>query len=123
MNKTTGLLKLENMEFYAYHGVLDEERKIGGYYTVSLTLELDITAAINTDNLEHTINYAQVYEIAKEQMAIKSKLIEHIAGRIAKTLLTEFDQLESVEICLTKINPPVNADLPKASITLKLNQD
>ena len=120
---TLGKLKLEDLEFYAYHGVLDEEQKIGASYFVTLTLVLDITAAMRTDNLEYTIDYSKVYYITKEQMQIKSKLIEHVAGRIGNALLSEFEQLESVEVCLSKINPPLNAHVPKASITVKLLQD
>ena len=122
MEGNIGILRLDNMEFYAYHGVLDEERKIGALYVVSLALELDVSAAMETDNLEHTIDYSRVYGLVKEQMKIPSKLIEHAAGRIAKVLLECFDMLLRVEICLTKIRPPINADLPQSSITLKINQ-
>ena len=123
MKNTTGQLQLENMEFYAYHGVLPEEQKIGAYYYVSLSLEFDATAAIRTDNLEHTIDYSKVYEVTKAEMAIPSKLIEHVAGRIGSKLLELFNEIIKLKVSVKKMSPPVNGNLPSSCIMLNFERE
>jgi 7,8-dihydroneopterin aldolase/epimerase/oxygenase len=114
-----GKILLEEIEFYAYHGYFPEEQKIGGKYLVNIELEADFGHAARTDNLESTINYAQVYEIVRSEMNISSKLIEHVAGRILKAMFDEFERLDFARIKLTKVNPPVEGQLKSVAIILE----
>lgn len=116
-------ISLSKMKFYAFHGVLDEEQKIGGNYEVSIELYTNLKPALKSDNISDTIDYAIVYALVKKEMTKPSKLIEHLAGRIGKTLLKKFEQLNAVGVTVEKIAPPVNGDLPCASVTLKLCRD
>ncbi len=75
-------IELKGMTFFAYHGAMEQERKVGNSFVVDLHLFLDLTPAATSDNLEDTVNYASVYELVKEEMAIPSNLLEHAAGRI-----------------------------------------
>lgn len=111
---------LRNMHFIAYHGVLPQESVIGNEYVVNLTLSVDIHKAMQTDDLNDTINYAEVYETVKAEMLQTSKLIEHVAGRIAHRLLDDFPPIKSVEILLEKLNPPMGADIHSAAVHLTL---
>jgi dihydroneopterin aldolase len=109
---------LEAMRFYAYHGVMPQERKVGNYFIVDLTLVAPLEKAVESDNLEDTINYAAVYEVVKNQMDVPSNLIEHVGGRIIRTLKERFSQLMEVELKLSKLNPPFNGDIYSASVIL-----
>ena len=108
------------MHFFAYHGVLPQESVMGNEYVVNLALQVDISQAMQTDEISDTVNYAVVYQVVKEEMQQPSKLIEHVAGRIAKRLLHDFPQISRVEILLEKLNPPMGADIHSAAVRLVL---
>ena len=83
-------ITLDSLRFYAYHGAEPQEAIVGSWYTVDVSMQTDATQAILTDELGGTINYAKVTQIIKQQMLIRSALIEHVAGRIANALITNF---------------------------------
>ena len=108
------------MHFYAYHGVLPQERIVGGDYTVSVEAETDVTAAIATDNVEQTLNYAALYEVVKHEMLIPSNLLEHVAARIGKAIMDNFPQVQALDLTVTKQNPPMGADCQGAGVKLHI---
>lgn len=114
----TTKIRLEEMRFYAYHGVLPQETKVGNHFIVNLTLTAPLERAVRSDDLEDTLNYADVYAVVKEQMEIPSKLLEHVAGRILYALKEHFPRLTAVELTLSKLNPPFGGDLRSASVLL-----
>jgi len=106
------------MKFYAYHGVGEQETKVGNHFTVDLSLTAPLEDAVKSDKLEDTINYALVYAIVKEEMAIPSRLLEHAAGRILHSLKKQFSQLTAIEIELAKLTPPFGGDVHSAAVVL-----
>ena len=100
-------IELRGLTFFAYHGVLPEERQMGNTFVVDLVLDTDISRAACTDELSDTVNYAEVYEVVKREMEIPSLLLEHVCGRIATELLDAFSALSRVRVCVTKKNPPI----------------
>lgn len=113
---------LDNMHFYAYHGVGEQETLIGNEYIINLRLQVDITQAAATDCVEDTVSYADVHQAVKEEMTIPSKLLEHVAGRIVRRLLNDFPAIQQVEIKLAKRNPPMGADIEVAGIEICSNR-
>ncbi|MDR1527248.1 MAG: dihydroneopterin aldolase [Dysgonamonadaceae bacterium] len=111
-------IELKNMTFHAFHGVSAQERKVGTTYTVDLKFGFDFRQAIETDHLNDTVNYASVYAIVKEEMAIPSHLIEHVAGRIVRHIRSAFPQIETIEIRLAKQNPPFGGDIREAAVVI-----
>lgn len=109
---------VEGINVFAYHGCLLEEAKIGTHYTVDVVMETDFSEAAKTDDLTKTIDYVIVYNIVKEQMAIRSKLIEQVGQRIIDKLKQEFSTLHKVEVKVTKHNPPMNGNVEKVSIVI-----
>ena len=97
------------MKFYAFHGVLPQENLVGAYYYVDLKLKTDFTHAAETDELEGTVSYADIFTVVKEEMAIPSKLLEHVCQRIASRILEDFPAIEAIDIRLYKENPPMGA--------------
>lgn len=114
----TTKIELEEMRFYAYHGVMPQEARVGNNFIVNLVLAAPLEQAVRSDELDDTINYAAVYEVVKEQMDIPSKLIEHAAGRILYALKERFPRLTAIELKLSKLNPPFGGDIHSASIIL-----
>ena len=109
-------IELKGMIFHAFHGISQQERKVGNTYTVDLKFELDIEKAAETDNLKDTVNYASVYALVKEEMAIPSNLIEHVTNRIVRHIRTDFPQIKTIEIRLAKQNPPFGGDIREAAV-------
>jgi len=114
-----GKIVLNDIRFYAFHGVSSQETKVGNYFIINLIIEASFDDAVANDKLECTINYAEVYEYVKKEMEIPSKLLEHAAGRILNTLKKKFPQIKGIEISLSKQNPPLGGDIKSASIILK----
>jgi len=111
---------LKEMRFYAYHGVLPQERRVGGEYSVTLRVETDLSEAMESDQLEATVNYAELYELVKREMLVPSKLLEHVAGRIAKAVMDNCPQVKGLELKVMKLNPPMGADCQGAGVELKI---
>ena len=109
---------IEGIKSYAHHGCMKEEALIGGNYIVDVCLEADLNKPSKSDKLRETIDYVIVYEIVKKEMAIRSKLIEHVAKRIADKLKNKFPKTASIEVKVTKLNPPIPGEVEKVSIVI-----
>ncbi|MDR1810994.1 MAG: dihydroneopterin aldolase [Prevotella sp.] len=109
-------IMLENMVFHAEHGVSRQERLVGNTFVVSLKIKADLSAAMATDNLEDSVNYATVFDVVKKEMSQPSQLLEHVAGRIIASLKLHFPQIEAIELKLSKQHPPLGGQADAASI-------
>ena len=111
-------IELKKMFFHSYHGVTDQERIVGNAYRVDLKLFLDLSKAIESDKLNDTLNYADIFYLIKDEMNIPSDLIEHITGRIVRKIKERYPQITKIKIRLTKINPPVEGEMKEAAIII-----
>jgi len=111
-------IELKKMLFYAYHGVMEQEQIVGNTYRVDLKLFLDLSKAIQTDNLEDTVNYADIFSLVKEEMAIPSRLLEHVAGRIIQKIKQNYNCISKINIRLAKINPPLQGEVLEAAVII-----
>ena len=122
MKITQSSILLHDMRFYAYHGVMEQERRVGGEYLVSLQVETDLSRAVNSDSVADTINYAQLYDVVRHEMAEPSQLLEHVAGRIGQRVLDRFPQVTALTVSVTKCNPPMGADSKGASVEMRIEK-
>ena len=122
MKITQSSIRLHDMRFYAYHGVMEQERRVGGEYLVSLQVETDLSRAVNSDSVADTVNYAQLYEVVRCEMAEPSQLLEHVAGRIGQRVLDHFPQVMALTVRVTKCNPPMGADCKGASVEMRIEK-
>jgi dihydroneopterin aldolase len=111
-------ISIEGIETYSYHGCLKEETVIGGHFRVDVHIDMNANQAILADELSGTADYVIVNKVVREQMAIPSKLIEHVAGRIMMALNREIAGEKVIEVKVIKYNPPVNSQIGQASVTL-----
>lgn len=112
-------IEVNGIKIYAFHGCLPEEEKIGGQYLVDVMLNTNFGEAAHTDDLEKTIDYCVVNKIVEEEMAIRSKLIEHVGQRIVNRLKSEINTIKLVRLKLTKICPPINGDVQNVAIIIE----
>ena len=113
-----GLIEIEGMEFYAYHGHFKEEQVVGNKFLVNVSIETDCEKAAKSDLLEDALDYQKVYELIKTEMERKSFLLENICSRILDRLYEEFHSISKVTIKVSKINPPMGGQIKKVSVTL-----
>lgn len=113
-----GIIELEGMRFWAHHGCLEKERKDGNLFLVDFKGELNVAKASLSDELEDTVNYGIVYDIVKEEMSVPSNLLEHVAGRIVRSIAEKLPEFESFSIRVSKRNPPVDGPVAWSRATL-----
>lgn len=114
-----GLIHIEGMEFYAFHGHYEEEQIVGSRFLVDLTLETDMEKPAMSDNLRDAVNYQQAYAIIKAQMDKKSHLLENIASRIMDAIWSEMTGIKKARIKVSKMNPPVGGKVNSVSVIME----
>jgi len=117
--RNMSLIHIDGMEFFAFHGCFAEEQLIGNKFRVDIKLKADTQFAQQTDDLSKTVNYQQVYHVVKREMAIKSKLLEHVGNRIITAIYREFPQVEHIELKISKLNPPLGGKIDAVAVTLE----
>ena len=113
-----GLITVEGIRVFAYHGHLPEEAVLGGHFIINVWVEVDTVEVEKTDDLKHTVDYVKIIAIVKEQMAIRSNMIEHSAKRIVDAILT-LHKVKKVTVEVEKVLPPIDATFDKISVTSK----
>lgn len=114
-----GKVLVENIKVYAYHGCLSEETSIGSDYLVNVSVNADLSRAASSDKLSDTVDYVHINKIVKQEMAIASKLLEHVAKRISNRIFSEIGTVEKTKVSVSKINPPIGGDVEKVTVCLK----
>ncbi|SDR74025.1 dihydroneopterin aldolase [Formosa sp. Hel1_31_208] len=115
-----GIIKVENIRVFAYHGCLKEETKIGSDYRVDLKVKANLLASAKTDELSDTVDYVLLNNIVKEEMQQASKLLETVAQRILKRIFKEDHLVKKATVSVSKLNPPMGGDVE--SVTIKMTE-
>ncbi|MDR2413560.1 MAG: dihydroneopterin aldolase [Odoribacteraceae bacterium] len=113
-----GIIEMEGMEFFAYHGCYDTERLVGNKFIVHVTLITNCDKATVSDNIHDTLNYLSAYEIVAREMKTPSRLLEHVARRVLEALHDTFPELLRATVKVSKLNPPLGGKVAATSVTL-----
>ena len=113
-----GIIQVNNIKLYAFHGCLDEEGKIGSEYSVDVEIKANLKKSSRTDELEETVDYVHLNRIVKEEMAIRSKLLEEVAQRILDRIFKEISRVKKAKVSVAKINPPIGGNVEEVVIIL-----
>lgn len=113
---------LNDLRIYAMHGVGEQENIVGNSYIINIELDADYSKAAVNDCLDFTVSYADVYELVREEMAVPSKLLEHVSYRIASHILERFELVSAVSVSLMKENPPMGADIASCGVRITLER-
>lgn len=116
-----GKIILENIRIYSNHGCLDEEALIGSDYVVDLEIDADLSKSAQTDELNDTVDYVHLNKIVKEEVSIRSKLLEKVAERVLQRVGNEIPMVSYAKVKLSKMNPPIGGNVEKVSIILEKN--
>lgn len=113
-----GIIKVENIRVFAYHGCLKEETRIGSDYRVDLEVKCNLQTSAETDQLNDTVDYVLLNRIVKEEMYLPSKLLETVAKRILNRILSEEQKVKKATIYVSKLNPPIGGDVEMVTIKM-----
>ena len=122
MQLVEGYVFLRRVRFHAFHGVMAQERQVGGDFLMDLRVGYPLEKAMESDEVGNTLNYATLYDLVRNEMQVPSKLLEHVAGRIVKEIKETFPQVSSIDLTLTKQNPPMGADCDGAGVEIHLKR-
>lgn len=111
-----GIIEIENMEFFSYHGCFKEEKIIGNTFLVTLTLEVDMDKASASDNIADALNYQTAYNVVAVEVLKPSNILEHVACRILDALYAQFSILHKATVKVSKLNPPMGGKIEKVSV-------
>jgi dihydroneopterin aldolase len=114
-----GRIEVNGLRFYSHHGCMEQETKIGGNYQVDVVITADLRPSASSDDLGDTVDYCGVHKIVAREMAIPSKLIEHVGQRIVDGLKAELKLAQEVEVKVTKFSPPIEGDCASVAVVMK----
>jgi len=112
-------IHVRGIRCYAYHGCMEEEARIRGHYTVDVAIDTDFSKAAASDELIDTVDYCAVQQIVEEEMAIRSKLIEHVGQRIVTRIQHELHGVIGLRVEIHKLTPPIDGDTKEVSIVIE----
>lgn len=115
----TGIIEIENMEFWAYHGCFEAEQVVGNKFNVYACIHYECDRAIASDNIDDALNYQLAYEIIAKEMRQNSHLLEHVASRMIDALYAQFSEAKYIKIKVAKLNPPLGGKIGHTSVTLE----
>lgn len=116
-------ISIEDVRFYAKHGVFEQEQVVGNEFSVSISVELPLIEAVESDELSDTISYADVYDVVSSEMMKTSKLIENVAYRILNGIRNRWNNVDKISVKIEKLSPPIISFEGKASVTLEYKKD
>ena len=111
-------VKVENLKIYAFHGCMEEEKLIGSDYVVNISAVCSVGKRAFNDEIEGTVDYVALARIARREMSVRSKLLEAVVNRIIDSCFNEISMLEQVSVTVSKLNPPINADVESVSVSM-----
>jgi len=112
-------IEVNGIRLYGFHGCLEEEARIGGHYEINVLITTDFKTAALSDDLSKTVDYVAVNKIVAEEMAIRSKLIEHVALRILNRLKAEITHPAIYTVRIVKLTPPINGDVESVAVIIE----
>ena len=114
-----GTIRLQNIRTFSFHGCLNEEASIGSDYRIDLEVKCNLKKSSQSDELKDTVDYVHLNKIVVEEMAIRSKLLEHVAHRIITRIFSEIPSISRILLAVSKLNPPIGGDVEAVTIEIE----
>tara|TARA_B110000238_G_C15868201_1_gene328172 strand:- start:79 stop:450 length:372 start_codon:yes stop_codon:yes gene_type:complete len=114
-----GVVKVNNLIVYAYHGCLAEEATIGCEYVINIKAWGKTKGAAKSDSLEDAIDYVLLSDVAVAQMKIRANLLENVVDRIITACFSGCKKITKIKVDVSKLNPPINANAESVSVSVK----
>jgi len=118
-----GKIAIEGMKFYAHHGYYAEERRVGNHFEADVYVHASLQQAGETDDLQATVNYEVIWELARDAMQDSSFLLEHVALRLYRSIRARFPGISSCKVRITKLNPPIPGEVARTYVEVDEDED
>lgn len=118
-----GKVLVNNIKVFSNHGCLEEEAKIGSWYRVDVEVDADLSKSAQTDELSDTVDYVHLNHIVKEEMSIRSKLLEEVCQRILNRFIKEIALIENATVKVAKLNPPIGGNVEEVVIVMSKSKN
>lgn len=123
MKSMINTIHIDRLALAGHHGVMPQERVVGAMFYVSLCIDTEVSdEALIGDNLVGTVSYADIIASVQQEMSIPSALLEHLAYRVGKRLLSDFSSIKSLSIRIDKENPPCGANVAAIGVSMNLHR-
>lgn len=117
------VINVSRLNVFAHHGVMPQERLLGANFYVSIEACVNVSdQALLHDQLQGTVNYADVIDSIRAEMSVPSNLLEHVAHRVGKRILADFEQITSLSVTIEKENPPCGVRVDAVSVSLEMSK-
>lgn len=123
MHSNKSYVFLCDVHFHSFHGIAAQERKVGNDFRVDIKLRYSNNKVEQSDNIVDAIDYAEVYDIIKDEMSKPSNLLENVCYRIAHRLFERYISVQEIQLKLCKLNPPMGADISSAGVEFVYEKD
>ncbi len=117
-----GVIRIEDIRCYAYHGCMDEEGVIGTDFSITIEVVTNLSISANSDKLSDTVDYVAISKVVQEEMNTRSKLIEHVTQRILNRLMEGFPSIEKSKVVVVKHNAPIQGDVQRVSVEMEASR-
>ena len=121
--KVEGYIILRGLRFHAFHGVMPQERQVGGDFILDIRVGYPLEQAMMSDEVQDTLNYASLYELVAQEMGQPSKLLEHVGRRIAAAVLEKYQGVSEVAVKVSKLNPPLGGQIGSVSVEIRKGRE
>lgn len=99
-------INLKDLRFYAYHGIHDEEKLLGGEFELNLSVKFKETVNVIQD-INRGINYVDLYKMVQDSMKVPTPLLETVVMKLGQIILSQYPFIIDIDISLTKLHPPI----------------
>ena len=124
MSRKLFKIKLNEITLYGFHGVTNEEQNVGSWFTINLAVQTEVNPeSMVGDRLSGTVDYSKLSDCIVREFEIKSKLLEHLAFRISKSLFENFQTIEQITIEICKQTPPISVNMKSASVEFVFSKE
>lgn len=111
-------ISINGAEFFAYHGYYPEEQLLGSRFLVDISVSFLPATDLVEDEIDNTVNYEQLYNIACNEMKITRKLIETVGKSIVDVIKQSFPLVKSIRVSIKKINPPLKGKVGHSGVVI-----
>lgn len=109
-------VSLNDLKFEAFHGIYEEEKILGGTYIVDCTIQIHEANEI-VQHIDETVDYAHVYGIIRDRMAISTPLLETLCMETGLLIHDAFPEIKSIYIKIKKAHPPIEGFNGSSSVS------
>jgi 7,8-dihydroneopterin aldolase/epimerase/oxygenase len=114
-------IHLDQLQFYAYHGLYQEERILGNDYLVDITLDHQ-PENFMIQSIDETVDYSKIYQMIAQRMKIPTELLETIATEFCVEVMKKYLSVQAIQISIKKLHPPIPQFIGNVGVSVHIKR-